>query len=178
MTDTNLSNLKYPIGVFVPPVTITTTEIAAWIDALESFPKKLSALVKDLPVLDLETTYRPGGWTVRQVIHHLADSHHNSYTRFKWALTEEKPIIKAYDEVRWAELFDSKTAPINLSLLHLEAVHAKLVYLLRGLTDAELNKCFIHPETQKEVVLKVNIAQYVWHGNHHVAHIEQALKKL
>ena len=178
MTDANLSNLKYPIGVFVSPVTITTTDIEAWIDTLESFPKKLSALVKDLPALALETTYRPGGWTVRQVIHHLADSHHNSYTRFKWALTEEKPIIKAYDEVQWAELFDSKTAPINLSLLHLEAVHAKLVYLLRGLTDAELNKCFIHPETQKEVVLKVNIAQYVWHGNHHFAHIEQALKKL
>ena len=178
MIDTELQKLKYPIGAFVPPSSISTEDINEWINVLETFPEKLSNLVKDFSEATLQTCYRPNGWTVKQVIHHLADSHHNSYTRFKWALTEDKPIIKAYDEVRWAELFDSKTAPIQLSLVHLKAIHAKLVYLLKGLTEDELNRSFIHPETKKEISLKLNIATYAWHSNHHYAHIEQALKKV
>ena len=146
------------------------------IDILEKFPLKLEGLVKHLSDKQLDTQYRPNGWTIRQVVHHLSDSHHHSYTRFKWALTEEKPIIKAYYEELWADLSDSKTAPITMSLNHLKAIHFKLVYLLKSLSEEELTRTFIHPETNKEVVLKENIGIYAWHCNHHYAHIENVLK--
>ncbi|MFD0835527.1 YfiT family bacillithiol transferase [Mariniflexile aquimaris] len=177
MTEQELQKLKYPIGQFDCPSNISSEHIESWISILEHFPKRLENLVCRLTNDQLDTVYRPDGWTLRQVVHHLADSHHHSYARFKWALTEDKPVIKAYYEDRWAILFDSKIAPIELSLLHLEAVHAKLVYLLKGLSNAELDKCFIHPETQSEVVLKKNIGVYAWHGNHHYAHIENLMKK-
>ena len=177
MTEQELQKLKYPIGQFDCPSNISAQHIESWISILEHFPKRLENLVCRLTNDQLDSVYRPDGWTIRQVVHHLADSHHHSYARFKWALTEDKPVIKAYYEDRWASLIDSKIAPIDLSLLHLEAVHAKLVYLLKGLSEAELNKCFIHPETQSEVVLKKNIGVYAWHGNHHYAHIENIMKK-
>ena len=172
MTEQELQKLKYPIGQFDCPINITPQHIESWISILEHFPNRLENLVENLTNDQLDTVYRPDGWTLRQVIHHLSDSHHHSYSRFKWTLTEDKPVIKAYFEDRWAELFDSKTAPIEMSLLHLRAVHAKLVYLLKGLSEVNLNKCFIHPETQVEVVLKKNIGIYAWHGKHHVAHIK------
>ena len=149
--------LKYPIGKFDCPNTITQEQINSWISILEHFPNRLELLVKDLTDKQLDTPYRPEGWTIRQVVYHLADSHLHSYARFKWTLTEEKPIIKAYDEQRWAELPDAKTAPIEMSLLLLKAIHFKLVYVLKSLTIDDLNKFFIHPETNKEVVLKHNI---------------------
>ena len=119
MTEAQLEKLKYAIGNFELPSTITPAHIEEWIDVLESFPKRLTLLVHPLTDEQLETPYRTYGWTVRQLIHHIADSHHHSYARFKWALTENKPVIKAYYEDRWADLFDSKTAPIQLSLDHL-----------------------------------------------------------
>lgn len=177
MTEQELQKLKYPIGQFDCPINITPLHIESWISILEHFPNRLENLVKNLTNDQLDTVYRPDGWTLRQVIHHLSDSHHHSYSRFKWTLTEDKPVIKAYFEDRWAELFDSKTAPTEMSLLHLRAVHAKLVYLLKGLSEVNLNKCFIHPETQVEVVLKKNIGIYAWHGNHHYSHIENLMKR-
>ena len=134
-------------------------------------------MVKDLSDKQLETVYRPDGWTIRQVIHHMADSHHHSYTRFKWALTEDKPLIKAYFEDRWAALDDSKQAPIKMSLIHIKIIHFKLVYLLKRLSSADLNKCFIHPETNSEVKLSFNIGNYAWHSNHHYAHIKNVMKQ-
>ena len=113
-----------------------------------------------------------GGWTIRQVVHHIADSHHHSYTRFKWALTEDRPVIKAYDEKEWSNLFDANTAPIVLSLNYLKALHAKLVYLLKGLSKEDLERVYIHPDGNVEVSLLENIGKYAWHGNHHLAHIE------
>jgi radical SAM superfamily enzyme YgiQ (UPF0313 family) len=177
MTEQELLKLKYPIGQFDCPHTISSDHIESWISILEYFPNRLENLVKDLTNDQLDTQYRPDGWTIRQVIHHLSDSHHHSYTRFKWALTEDKPVIKAYYEERWAELFDSKKAPIDMSLLHLKAIHAKLVYLLKGLSEDHLNKCFVHPETQSDVVLKKNIGIYAWHSNHHYSHIENLMKR-
>lgn len=177
MTEQELYQLQYPIGKFEIPSSITKNQIEGWISILEHFPNRLENLVKNLTDEQLDTVYRLGGWTIRQVVHHVSDSHHHSYIRFKWALTEDKPIIKAYYEDRWAELFDSKSAPIDMSIQHLKAIHYKLVYLLKGLSEVDLNKTFIHPETNKEVVLKQNIGIYAWHCNHHYAHIENLLKR-
>lgn len=170
-----LEHLKYPIGKANIPVLISSNQIKEWIKVLEVFPSKIANLVKDLNDKQLDTPYRPEGWTIRQVVHHLADSHHNSYTRFKWALTEDKPTIKAYFEERWAELHDSKSAPILLSLNALASTHAKLVYLLKGLSYDDLDSVFIHPDGNEEVSLKENIGIYAWHSKHHYAHIENLM---
>jgi hypothetical protein len=171
----DLEKLKYPIGKLEIPETITATHISSWIAVLEMFPKRLQDLVKNLSEEQLNTCYRPGGWTIRQVIHHVADSHHNSYTRFKWTLTEDQPLIKAYYEGRWAELFDSKSAPIELSLDTIKALHAKWVYFLKGLSTSDLEQIFIHPDGEEKVSLKENIGIYAWHCDHHYEHINQLM---
>lgn len=173
----NLESLKYPIGKPDIPENITTEMIADWIQTIEEFPNRLQQLVSHLLDFQLDTVYRPGGWTIRQVVHHIADSHLNSYIRFKWTLTEEKPIIKAYYEDRWADMFDSKFAPISLALSTINSLHAKWVYLLKGLSETQLKRIFIHPEGSKEVCLVENIAIYAWHCNHHYAHIENVLMR-
>lgn len=170
-----LEELKYPIGLANIPENITKKNIEIWISDIERFPHELEFLVRDLSENQLETKYREGGWTIRQVIHHCYDSHHNSYIRFKWALTEDQPIIKAYNEERWAELLDAKSSPILLTIDALKGLHAKWVYLLRMLTDKDLEKSFIHPDGNKNVSLKKNIGMYAWHCQHHYAHIEQLM---
>ncbi|WP_445955143.1 YfiT family bacillithiol transferase [Yeosuana sp.] len=177
MTEEEIYQLKYPIGKFDIPSNISREQIESWISILEHFPERLENLVQDLSDEQLDTVYRPNGWTVRQVIHHVSDSHHHSYTRFKWALTEDNPVIKAYYEDRWGELADSKTGPIDMSIQHLKAIHFKLVFLLKTVSEADLNKAFIHPDTNEEVLLKQNIGIYAWHSNHHYAHIENLLKR-
>ncbi|WP_337994749.1 YfiT family bacillithiol transferase [Polaribacter ponticola] len=142
---------------------------------LDTFPQNLEFLTRKLSDYQLDTPYRDGGWSIRQVVHHCYDSHHNSYLRFKWALTEDNPVIKAYYEERWAELHDSKSAPIFLSIDALKALHSKWVYLLKNLTSLELEKSFIHPSSNEIVGLKDNIGIYAWHCNHHFAHIEQLM---
>jgi hypothetical protein len=170
-----MTNLRYPIGTFEAPEIITEDIKQKWIQILAEFPSRLEKLVKDLSDKQLDTPYRDGGWTIRQVVHHCSDSHHHSYIRFKWALTENNPLIKTYNEADWAELFDTRTAPIDLSIHHLKAVHAKWVYLLKGLSDEDLEKSFVHPESGDTVALKTNIGIYAWHSNHHYAHIENLL---
>ncbi|WP_027392300.1 YfiT family bacillithiol transferase [Aquimarina latercula] len=165
-------NLQYPIGKFKSPNTITKEQITTWIKDIEELPKKIEKLVSNFSEAQLETPYRPDGWTARQVIHHIHDSHHNGYIRFKWALTEEQPVIKAYYEDRWAELFDTKSAPIHLSLDLIKALHAKWVYFLKGLSDEDLEKVFIHPEGDVAISLAEDIGIYAWHGNHHLAHLQ------
>ncbi len=171
----NIEALRYPIGQASIPQQIHRDDIDRWIQILETFPKELRTLVEDLNDEQLATPYREGGWTIRQVIHHVADSHHHSYIRFKWALTEATPVIRAYDEARWAELHDTRHAPIELSLNALTTTHAKLVYFLNGLQPADFEKSFIHPETNKEVKLAENVGIYAWHSRHHYAHIENLL---
>lgn len=177
MQNQELEKLRYPIGKFKLPDTITDAQINQWIETLEQFPIRLEAMVKHLTKEQLDTPYRSEGWTVRQVVHHVSDSHHNSYTRFKWALTEGKPLIKAYNEKLWAELSDSISAPVQMSIEHLKAVHYKLVYLLKSLSSEDLETCFIHPDGNETVSLKVNLGLYAWHSNHHYAHIENLLKR-
>lgn len=168
--------LKYPIGQADIPLQITSQHITNWIKSIELLPQKLTTLVSNLTQKQLDTPYRPEGWTIRQVVHHLYDSHHNSYIRFKWALTENNPIIKVYDEKLWAELDDAKTAPIQLSLGALSALHAKWTYFLKTLDTNQLNKTFVHPESGNTISLKENIGIYAWHGEHHYAHILNKIK--
>ncbi len=172
-----MEQLRYPIGHFECPKKISPEHITEWIHVLETLPQRLEGLVKNLSKKQFETPYRPQGWTVRQLIHHIADSHHHSYTRFKWALTEDRPLIKVYDEKDWSNLFDAKNAPVQLSLNYITALHAKLVYLLKGLSSDDLKKCYRHPEGSTKVTVAGNIGKYAWHSRHHFAHIEGLLKR-
>nr|WP_299384477.1 putative metal-dependent hydrolase [Allomuricauda sp.] len=177
MEDTSLEHLRYPIGTYQIPEKITQEHLDEWIDILEHLPSRLEEMVTPLSDEQLETPYRPEGWTVRQLIHHISDSHHHSYIRFKWALTEDNPVIKPYFEKEWSKLFDANTAPIQMSLDHLRAVHAKLVYLLKGLDSEQLQRKFTHPEGNEETTLAENVGRYAWHGSHHFAHIENLIKR-
>jgi uncharacterized damage-inducible protein DinB len=169
-------NEKYPIGQFQFEGEITPSVREDWIKEIERLPLKLKEAVKGLTDVQLNTPYRNGGWTVWQVVHHVADSHMNAYIRFKLALTEDKPIIKPYEEARWAELADY-SLPIDVSLALLDALHERWTALLKDLTSSELKKTFIHPESG-EISLEKNIGLYAWHGRHHVAQIESLKTKM
>ena len=147
-----LEKLKYPIGKTNIPNNISSEHIKNWMLVLEEFPQKLENLTINLSEEQLETPYREKGWTIRQVIHHCYDSHHNSYTRFKWTLTENEPVIKAYFEERWAEIHDTKSAPILLSLNALKSLHAKWVYFLKGLSENPDDNNKVEEEVRNEVV--------------------------
>jgi len=164
-------DLRYPIGKFHrPEAALTDDQRREFIDAIEQTPVRLTAAVKNLKPEQLDTPYRPGGWTVRQLVHHVPDSHMNAYVRMKLALTEDVPTIKPYDEARWAELPDSKTA-IEPSLAILENLHKRWVLLLKSLSPADWSRKYGHPEWPKPMSLDDTLALYAWHGKHHVAHI-------
>jgi len=164
------ADLRYPVGRFKSPAEITPAHRAEWLNDLEELPGKLSAAVAGLDDRQLDTPYRPGGWTVRQVVHHYVDSHANSYVRFRLALTEDNPTIKPYDEQRWAELPDAKSAPVGVSLTLLSALHQRWAFLLRTLDDQAFARTFVHPENG-EMRLDQTLGLYAWHCHHHVAHI-------
>jgi hypothetical protein len=173
---TDKQRLRYPIGEFERPAEITRAHIAEWIADISLFPGEFRRIIAPLTLDQLNITYRPGGWTVRQVVHHVADSHLNSFIRFKWALTEDRPVIKAYREERWAELADYTRVDVGVSLDLLDALHDRWCALLRSLTEADLQREFVHPESGP-VTLAENIGIYAWHGRHHVAHIELTLEE-
>lgn len=160
---------QYPIGPFIPEQEMSSAFIDKCINEIEEAPSLLRKAVKDLSEQQLDTPYRPGGWTIRQVVHHLADSHMNSFIRLKLALTENHPTIKPYFEERWADLPDS-SKPVEASLSLLEGLHERWAYLLKSLKPAELEKTFFHPESGP-VTLAMNINLYAWHSRHHLAHI-------
>lgn len=169
-----LEKLRYPIGRFAVPDLIDRQLLDDWIKTIADFPARLKFEVSDLTDSILEKQYRPDGWTIRQVVHHCADSHMNSFIRFKLALTEEDPTIKLYEEKLWAQLPDAKKNPIDSSLKLLEGLHERWAILLRSLTTEQLERAFIHPATKRFVSLKVNIGLYAWHCNHHLTHIVNA----
>lgn len=176
MQNLDLEKLKYPIGKFITPKTYSSDYILAKIEEIESLPERLKKETGDLNNDQLNTPYRPGGWTVRQVIHHCAESHMNCFIRIKWTLTENNPVIKPYDENLWSALPDNLHMPIESSLTLLEGLHARLAFLMKSLSKTELEKSFIHPENNSEYKIKEIIGLYAWHGNHHLAHIT-SLKK-
>jgi len=166
---------RYPIGKFSWNGPNSREQRGRLIEDIAATPERMRKAVEGMKEQQLNTPYREGGWTVRQVVHHVPDSHMNSYIRFKLALTEHEPTIKPYDEAQWAELIDAKDAPIETSLQLLEALHHRWVMLLRSLSDEDVKKQFTHPELGLVSIDKY-IALYAWHGKHHVAHIMSVMK--
>lgn len=170
-------DLRYPIGRFEWPESSTGEQRREWIARVEAAPARLRAAVAGLIEAQLDTSYRPDGWTVRQVVHHVADSHLNSYTRFRLALTEEQPSVKGYEQERWAELEDARIAPVEISLALLDALHRRWVILLRSMGPAEFARAFVHSELGP-VTLDRNLALYAWHSDHHTAHVTELRKRM
>ncbi|WP_316786015.1 YfiT family bacillithiol transferase [Pedobacter frigiditerrae] len=171
----DLESLKYPIGEYNPPETISESMLKEWIEQLETLPHEIVEITAGLSDADLEIPYRPDGWTVRQVVHHLADSHINAYTRVHLTLTEENPTVRPYHEERWAELADGKTGDIQLSIDILKAIHKRLVSLLKTLAISDFDRTYFHPGAGKEFTLGYLVGNYAWHGKHHLAHIQLTL---
>lgn len=168
---------RYPIGRFDRNINITREMRSDFIKTIETLPSQLKKEVENLSPQQLDTPYRDGGWTIRQVVHHIPDSHVNSYVRFKLALTEDNPQIKTYEESLWAELPDTFNSPIEISLQLLDSVHKRWAILLRSLTDEQFEKTFQHPEWGN-ITLSKTLALYAWHSKHHLAHITELKKKM
>jgi hypothetical protein len=165
-----MSDLRYPIGRFMPPSAYSPELRTGFIDAIAALPAELRAAVRGLNAAQVQTPYREGGWTVAQVVHHLPDSHMNAYVRLRLALTEEAPAIKPYNEGLWAELADATAADLTASLNLLEGLHQRWSVLLRSLRVEDFSRTFTHPQ-QGTVLLDRQLALYAWHGRHHVAHV-------
>jgi exoribonuclease II len=173
-----LAELQYPIGNFIIPTSFSPLEIKQWIKTLELLPAEIRKAVIGLNDKQLDTPYRDGGWTVRQVVHHVADSHMNCYCRIKLILTEDKPSIRPYLEAKWAELTEAKTAPVEISLNILDAVHKRMVMTLNNITIEDLDRMYYHPENKQTNPLKGLIALYDWHSRHHTAHITRLRQRM
>ena len=176
MTNLGMTSLSYPIGKFEHDGPVSDEDLERWLGQLETLPELMRAAVTGLTDAQLGTPYRPGGWTLRQVVHHVPDSHLNSYLRFKWALTEDEPTIKPYDEARWAELVDYRTVPVKTSLDFLALLHAKWVALLRALPREALARRFVHPVSGPTELAR-NVGLYAWHGRHHLTHITNTVQR-
>jgi len=168
---TDLNDLRFPIGQFSRPASSMAGIRAAHIKTLQLLPEHLKTAVAGLDDHQLDTPYRDGGWTVRQVVHHVADSHANAYIRFKLALTEDWPTVKPYDEAAWAELSDARSLPVNISLEWIAALHGRWVSVLEAMGDEDFHKGYEHPEAGGRQTLAQVLALYDWHSRHHTAHI-------
>lgn len=171
-----IEDLRYPIGRFEPKEHLSEEERSDAMHVLEEAPARLAEAVEGLSDEQLDTPYREGGWTVRQVVHHLPDSHLNAYVRMKWTLTEDEPAIKTYDEKRWAELPDARSAPVEVSLALYEAVHVRWLELLQALDPDDFSRTCVHPESG-ELTLDALLWLYRWHARHHEAHITGLRKR-
>jgi hypothetical protein len=171
-----IDSLRFPIGRFKQPPFISSKHILEAISTIADFPNKLKSVTANLTDAQLDTPYRIGGWTIRQVVHHCADSHINSLVRFKLALTENNPVITPYREELWAELPDS-LMPIDSSIFILEGLHSRWTLLLQSLSESDLAKGYVHPEQGKLIRLDIAILAYAWHCEHHLAHITNSLDR-
>jgi DinB superfamily len=177
MDSLELEKMKYPIGNFKMPESFSAELKAESIRTIVDFPKNIKKQVSELTEAQLDTPYRPEGWTIRQLVHHCADSHMNAFIRFKLALTEDKPTVKAYEEQLWAEQADYKL-PVEVSLNLIEALHTRWATLLASLTDTDFEAKYIHPQSGKELNLNYMLALYNWHCKHHLAHITELKKRM
>jgi hypothetical protein len=177
MVESQLEELKYPIGKFKRPSAFSKEAVQKYITTIEAFPAKIRLATATLNDTQLDTCYRPEGWTIRQVVHHVADSHLNAYCRFKLAVTEDRPVIKPYIESRWAETHDGKTAPVWVSLNLLDALHFRWVLFLKSLDENDYDRIYFHPEQNREVNLYEALASYDWHCDHHLGHITSLKKR-
>ncbi len=165
-----MEELKYPIGKYVEQP-YSEKQLQEWLLDIQTLPNRIEYAVLNLDEAQLQTPYRPGGWTVHQVVHHVADSHMNAYTRFKLGLTEENPTIKPYDEEAWAKLSDTTNLPVNISITLLHALHHRLHEVIKNISGTEWERTVFHPESKKEMTLWYLLGMYAWHGRHHTAHI-------
>ncbi len=172
-----IDRLKFPVGKHLLPTDFSQEERFKWIQTIDALPNRLVRITKDLTKEALQYTYRPAGWSIQQVVHHLADSHMNSFIRFKLSLTEDTPTIKPYNESKWAEMHDYKEVPIEFSLSILHGVHARWSALLKQMDEASYRCSFHHPESGNHMNLHEATSMYAWHSDHHYAHIEQALTR-
>jgi len=171
-----MEDLRYPIGRYeTQPYSERQKEL--WLIDIQFLPQHLENAVLNLDEAQLDTVYRPGGWTVRQVVHHVADSHANAYIRFKLGLTENNPIIKPYDEVAWANMKDTAEVPINVSLTWLHALHTRWLAVLQSIREEEWERTVVHPEHGRQMTLWYLLGLYAWHGRHHTAHITSLREK-
>ena len=177
MENKSVEDLRYPIGTFNKPEPITPEDLQGYINVIEELPGRLRTLVANLSEEQLNTEYRPDGWTVKQVIHHIADSHVNAYIRFKLALTEDTPTVKPYFEDKWAKLGDYKLTPIDVSLSLIDSIHARWINLLKSMDEKDFEMSFFHPEHGKEFSLDESAGMYAWHCSHHYAHIAELKKR-
>jgi uncharacterized damage-inducible protein DinB len=171
-----MSDLRYPVGNFQYAGPAAGEQRQKWIADIAETPARLRTAIQGLSAEQLDTPYRPEGWTVRQVVHHVPDSHMNAYVRLRLALTETAPTIKPYQEALWAELPDARTGPVDISLQLLEAMHCRWVALLRSLKEQDWQRIYRHPE-MGDVTMEKMLALYAWHGRHHVAHITELRKQ-
>lgn len=171
----DIEKLKFPIGKYTPGE-IKFDEMEKWIEDIDNLPEQLSEVLKNVDEEALSFTYRPEGWSIRQLIHHLADSHMNAFIRFKLALTEDNPTIKPYLEDKWATMHDVKEVSILSSQMILNGVHERLTSVLRDMSVQEFSRKYTHPEHGKSLDLAYTVGMYSWHGRHHLAHINSALK--
>ena len=162
---------RYPVGKYSLVEPSSAAEIAAWIETVAAVPADLRAAVRGLGETQLDTPYREGGWTLRQVAHHVPDSHVNAYVRFKLALTEDEPTVKGYEEDRWAELADGRVGSVEVSLALLDALHERWVRLLRAMSAADDARGFLHPQNGRRMSLGQTLGLYAWHGRHHTSQI-------
>ena len=170
-------DLRYPIGKYIAQP-FSEKLSGEWLIDIKNLPQHLENAILNLDEAQLNTVYRDGGWTVKQVVHHVADSHMNAYIRFKLALTEENPTIKPYDEAAWAEMVDTQNLPVNISLTLLHALHARWYEVLKNMSNTDLEKTVFHPEHKKQMTLWYLLGMYAWHSRHHVAHITSLRERM
>jgi hypothetical protein len=178
METLTLETLRYPVGKFKFPEQVSPQEITAHIKTIEALPAALRQAVENMSEVQLSTPYRDGGWMVKQVMHHLFDSHSNAYTRMKLAMTEDNPTIKPYKEALWAEHEDGKNAPVESGLNLLELLHKRWVLFMRSITENDLQRTFFHPESKRTQTIAQTIALYAWHSRHHLAHITELKSRM
>lgn len=170
-------DLRYPLGLHRSPSKVSRADLDAWIAELEALPRNLRKAVEGLSEAELNTSYRPGGWTTRQVVHHIADGHMSAYTRFRLALTEDTPTFKPFEETLWAELVDAKTGPVEPSLILVDGLHQRWVMLLRSMSDADVKRRYRHPDRGELIPLEETLSYFAWHSRHHVAQILSVKKR-